>query len=182
MDFILNMRYLRKEVGHLRHKRSPLCAPRLLIIFFFEGKFLKYKNVFLFVPYNSNGGVCHTPRRQVQVILVQIYIYRNILGNFEKKSQYYNLKYLARHAWFSYSEWMQLVRAKLWLKHVCLLRHKLVFCSKPLQGSSGNPEIRLYWLGHLEIRDLMGNKPCSEVQWSKFFVISAVFVAYRVNA
>ena len=76
---------------------------------------------------------------------------------------------------------MQLVRAKLWLKHVCLLRHKLVFCSKPLQGSSGNPEIRLYWLGHLEIRDLMGNTPRSEVEWSKFFVISA-FVAYRVNA
>ena len=95
------MRYLRKEVGHLKHKKSPLCAPRLLIIFSLRGKFLKYKNVFVFVPYNSNGGVCPTPRRQVWVILVQIYIYMNILGNFEKKNYYYNLKHLARHAWFN---------------------------------------------------------------------------------
>ena len=86
------MRYLRKEVGHLKHKKSPLCAPRLLIIFSLRGKFLKYKNVFVFVPYNSNGGVCPTPRRQVWVILVQIYIYRNILGNFEKKKLLLQLK------------------------------------------------------------------------------------------
>ena len=158
-----------------------MCSKAVNYFFLWGENFWNIKMFFLFVPYNSNGGVCPTPRRQVWVILVQIYIYRNILGNFEKKSYYYNLKHLARHAWFSYSEWMQLVRAKLWLKHVCLLRQKLVFCSKPLQGISGNPENSLYWLGHWEIRDLMGNKPCSEVQWSKFFVISA-FVAYRVNA
>ena len=37
------MRYLRKEVGHLKYKKSPLCAPKLLIIF--EGKIFENKNV-----------------------------------------------------------------------------------------------------------------------------------------
>ena len=35
----------------------------------------------------------------------------NILGKFKKFLL--QLKHLARHAWFTYSEWMQLVRAKL---------------------------------------------------------------------